>query len=126
MSVLVVERAPAQVMGDANYMPNPCVIVCPFAGPKCAHGIFRMNGGCKPSQLCTHAPTFPSHGTPRPCAMGPLNSTSREPPSVADGGTPWFADSHWQTMHKGNKAAEALEKRWRKAIKNKSLTRAPR
>ena len=26
-------------------------------------------------------------------------------------------------MHKGNKAAEQLEARWRKAIKNKSLTR---
>ena len=26
-------------------------------------------------------------------------------------------------MHKGNKAAEELEARWRKAIKNKSLTR---
>ena len=50
MSVLVVESVPAQVMGDANYMPSPCVIVCPFAGPKCPHGIFRMNGGCKPSQ----------------------------------------------------------------------------
>ena len=27
-------------------------------------------------------------------------------------------------MHKGNKAAEELEARWRKAIKNKSLTHA--
>ena len=27
-------------------------------------------------------------------------------------------------MHTGNKAAEELEARWRKAIKNKSLTRA--
>ena len=56
---------PAQVMGDANYMPSPCVIVCPFAGPKCLHGIFRMDGGCKPSQLCTCAPTFHTG----PCAL---------------------------------------------------------
>ena len=31
-------------------------------------------------------------------------------------------DSHWQTVHKGNKAAEQLEARWRKAIKNKAIT----
>ena len=30
--------------------------------------------------------------------------------------------SHWQTVHKGNKAAEQLEARWRKAIKDKTLT----
>ena len=60
--------------------------------------------------------------------MGPLNPKKLDlmgpALSVADGGTPWFADSHWQTMHKGNKAAKELEARWRKAIKNKSLTRA--
>ena len=42
-----------KVMGDANYLVNPCVIMCPFAGPKCQQGRFRMNGNCKPSQLCT-------------------------------------------------------------------------
>ena len=34
------------------------------------------------------------------------------------------ADSHWQHVHKGNKAAQDLEGRWRAAIKNKSLTLA--
>ena len=43
-----------KVMGDAKYMPNPCVMICPFAGPRCVHGSFRMNGACKPSQLYSH------------------------------------------------------------------------
>ena len=43
-----------KVMNDADYMPNPCVMVCPFEGAKCQHGIFRMNGACKPSQLYSH------------------------------------------------------------------------
>ena len=30
--------------------------------------------------------------------------------------------SHWQSVHKGNPAAEQLEARWRAAIKDKSLT----
>ena len=77
----VAQALTAKVMGDANYLVNPCVIVCPFAGPKCQHGHFRMNGDCKPSQLY----------------------------------------SHWQTVHKGNKAAKELEVRWRAAIKNKTL-----
>ena len=34
------------------------------------------------------------------------------------------ADSHWQSVHKGNKAAEQLEARWRKAIKAKGLSLA--
>ena len=43
-----------KAMGDAKYMPNPCVMICPFAGPRCVHGSFRMNGACKPSQLYSH------------------------------------------------------------------------
>ena len=43
-----------KVMNNADYMPNPCVMVCPFDGAKCTHGIFRMNGACKPSQLYSH------------------------------------------------------------------------
>jgi hypothetical protein len=42
------------VMGSADYLPNPCVLVCPFDGGKCQHGTFRMNGYCKPSQLYSH------------------------------------------------------------------------
>jgi hypothetical protein len=72
----------AKVMGSADYMPNPCVIVCPFDGPRCTHGAFRMNGACKPSQLF----------------------------------------SHWQHIHKGNPAAQALEARWRAALKNRGMT----
>jgi hypothetical protein len=43
--------AGAQVMGCADYLPNMCVIVCPFDGGQCSHGVFRMNGSCKPSQV---------------------------------------------------------------------------
>ena len=43
-----------KVMGNSVYLVNPCVIVCPFAGSKCSHGRFRMNGACKPSQLYSH------------------------------------------------------------------------
>ena len=43
-----------KVMGDAKYLINPAVITCPFGGPKCPHGNFRMNGECKPSQLYSH------------------------------------------------------------------------
>ena len=57
----VVQALTQKVMGDANYLVNPCVIMCPFAGPKCQHGHFRMNGNCKPSQLCT--PSLRSHLT---------------------------------------------------------------
>ena len=42
------------VMGDPNFLPNPCAILCPFDGPRCTHGFFRMNGSCKPSQLFSH------------------------------------------------------------------------
>ena len=38
-------------MGSADYMPNMCVIICPLDGQKCNHGVFRMNGSCKPSQV---------------------------------------------------------------------------
>ena len=52
-SACVAQALTQKVMGDANYLVNPCVIMCPFAGPKCQQGRFRMNGNCKPSQLCT-------------------------------------------------------------------------
>ena len=81
---LPMQRLTEKVMGDSNYMPNPCVIVCPFGGAKCPRGRFRMNGSCKPSQLY----------------------------------------SHWQTAHSENPAAKQLEARWRKAIKDKSLSTA--
>ena len=51
LSMLVLTQ---KVMGDSNFLVNPCVIVCPFAGSKCRHGHFRMNGNCKPSQLYSH------------------------------------------------------------------------
>jgi hypothetical protein len=51
---LPMQRLTEKVMGDSNYMPNPCVIVCPFRGAKCQHGRFRMNGAGKPSQLYSH------------------------------------------------------------------------
>ena len=47
----MVQALTQKVMGDANYLVNPCVIVCPFAGPKCQHGHFRMNGNCKVQAL---------------------------------------------------------------------------
>ena len=90
-------------------MPSMCVIVCPWVGPKCPHGIFRMNGECKPSQLCTRS--HPRHAHPSSWHL-PLH------------GTPWLADSHWQNMHKGNPAAEQLVTRWRVAMKNKSISLA--
>ena len=34
--------------GKSGYLVNPCVVMCPFAGLKCPHGRFRMNGACKP------------------------------------------------------------------------------
>ena len=119
-----------KVMGDSNYLVNPCVIVCPFAGPKCQHGHFRMNGNCKPSQLCT--PSL------RPHLRGPhlthdLTSRAASPQHASHAHTIQAracpaarprVDSHWQTVHKSNPAAKQLEARWRKAIKNKMLTLA--
>ena len=51
---LVMRKLTDMVMGDPNFLPNPCAILCPFDGPRCTHGFFRMNGSCKPSQLFSH------------------------------------------------------------------------
>ena len=51
---LVIRKLTDMVMGDPNFLPNPCAILCPFDGPRCTHGFFRMNGSCKPSQLFSH------------------------------------------------------------------------
>ena len=40
------------VMGDADYHPNPCVIVCPFATCKKAH--YHLNSFSTVSQLYSH------------------------------------------------------------------------
>ena len=46
-------RACAQaVMGDADYHPNPCVIICPFATCRKAH--YHLNGFSTVSQLYSH------------------------------------------------------------------------
>ena len=94
-------------MGSANYMPNMCVIVCPFEGEKCTHGTFRMNGSCKPSQVCARV-----SGPDIRAACGRL-----QPPSLCA-----QLYSHWQTSHQGNETARTLEKRWSAAMKNKKIT----
>jgi hypothetical protein len=40
------------VMGDADYHPNPCVLVCPFA--KCRKAHYHLNGFSAVSQLYSH------------------------------------------------------------------------
>lgn len=40
------------VMGDADYHPNPCVLVCPFATCRKAH--YHLNGFSAVSQLYSH------------------------------------------------------------------------
>ena len=42
----------AQVMGNADYHPNPCVIICPFATCKKSHRV--LNGIGAVSQLYSH------------------------------------------------------------------------
>ena len=71
-----------KVMGDANYLVNPCVIMCPFAGPKCQHGCFRMNGNCKPSQLCTRSCDLHSRD------MRPRRAVRMPAPAAAHVGCP--------------------------------------
>ena len=99
-----------KVMGSADFMPNPCVIVCPFAGAGCAHGTFRMNGACKPSQV-----------RPLACPLACPHTRFLPPPNVV---CPRQLYSHWQHVHSGNPTARQLEARWRAAIKNKSLSLA--
>ena len=40
------------VMGDADYHPNPCVLICPFATCRKAH--YHLNGFSAVSQLYSH------------------------------------------------------------------------
>ena len=40
------------VMGDADYHPNPCVLICPFA--KCCKAHYHLNGFSAVSQLYSH------------------------------------------------------------------------
>ena len=46
----------AQVMGSADFHPNPCVLICPFAheGNCGDNGKFRLNGPSRVSQLYSH------------------------------------------------------------------------
>ena len=45
-------RVAEKVMGDADYHPNPCVLICPFA--TCKKGHRQLNGVCAISQLYSH------------------------------------------------------------------------
>jgi len=42
------------LMGSANYLLNPCVLMCPFDGSTCRKVNYRLNGNCKVSQLYSH------------------------------------------------------------------------
>ena len=52
---LVMRKLTDMVMGDPNFLPNPCAILCPFDGARCTHGFFRMNGSCKTALLALAA-----------------------------------------------------------------------